>query len=205
MRALVLAMVVAGCVRAPASPPAPVSGDAELRAELLRIREADQAERERFGEAMAANDTAYLLRLLRADSARTRRLQEIIARHGWPRVARVGKDAVQGAFLVVQHSPIHEFQREILPQLEVIAKTGEIPAGEVALLTDRVLVNQGKPQRYGNSFLFVNGRLVPHPVENMARLDELRASVGLPPIAEYIRLLGDLYKAPVDWPPPPSQ
>ena len=71
------------------------------------------------------------------------------------------------------------------------------------MLTDRVLVHAGKPQRYGTSFSVKNGRLVADPIEQVERLDERRASVGLPAMAAYAKLLGELYALPVDWPPTP--
>ena len=172
-----------------------------LRSELLEIEKQDQAGRDSIAIAIAANDTAYIFRMMRGDSARTRRLREIVTRNGWPRVADVGKQAANAAWLVLQHSPSLEFQSEMLPHLEKLSKAGEFPASEVAMLTDRVLVNQGKPQRYGSSFTLVNGRFVAHPIEKLDGLDELRASVGLMPMAEYVKGLAEIYSAPVEWPP----
>jgi hypothetical protein len=70
------------------------------------------------------------------------------------------------------------------------------------MFTDRVLVHRGKPQRYGSQFDFAGGRLVPAPIEDLPGLDARRAAIGLMPMAEYARMLGELYKIPVVWPPP---
>jgi hypothetical protein len=70
-----------------------------------------------------------------------------------------------------------------------------------ALLTDRVLVHRGEPQRYGSQFDIVDGRLVPAPIADLPGLDARRASVGLPPMTEYVRMLSGQMKLPVSWPP----
>ena len=175
--------------------------DATLQAELLRLEVEDQKGREDIAAIVARNDTAVLFRFMRADSARTLRLKQIVASHGWPTPALVGKDGVEAAWLIVQHSPDYAWQEQMLPVLKRSAAAGEIRQTDVALLTDRVLVHRGKPQRYGNSFSIKNGRLVADPIEDIGGLDARRAALGLPPMAEYARQLGEMYKLPVEWPP----
>jgi hypothetical protein len=51
--------------------------------------------------------------------------------------------------------------------------------------TDRILVAEGKPQRYGTQFHTVDGKLVPRPIEDEANVDARRAAVGLGTMAEY--------------------
>jgi hypothetical protein len=179
--------------------------DTTLRAELLSLEVEDQKGREDVGALVARNDTAALFRFMRADSARTLRLKEIIARNGWLTPALVGKDGVGAAWLILQHSPDYAWQEQMLPVLERAAATGEIRRTDVALLTDRVLVHRGKPQRYGNSFSFKDGRLVADPIEDIGGLDARRAALGLPPMLEYVRQLGEMYKTPVEWPPKPPK
>ena len=172
-----------------------------LREELLRLYRDDQAIRDGFSAAMAANDTIYQKRLAAGDSARTVRLQQIVSAHGWPTPALVGTDGVNAAWHLLQHSPVLTFQQEMLPRLEGAAARGEIPARDVALLTDRVLVRQGKPQRYGSSFTLEGGRLVAHPIEDLGGVEARRATVGLQPMSEYVQALQTAYQLPVVWPP----
>jgi hypothetical protein len=179
--------------------------DASLRAELLRLEVEDQEGRGDIAALVSSNDTALLFRFMKADSARTRRLKEIVASHGWLTPALVGKDGVEAAWLVLQHSPDYAWQEQMLPVLESAALAGEIRRTDVALLTDRVLVHRGKPQRYGNSFTFRNGRLVADPIEDIGGLDARRAALGLPTMRDYVRQLGEAYKTPVEWPPKPPE
>src|SRR5690242_8137299 len=60
---------------------------------LLRLGREDQEGRNDLARAAAAQDTAVLLASMRADSARTRWLQAIVARRGWPSRAAVGDSA----------------------------------------------------------------------------------------------------------------
>jgi hypothetical protein len=175
--------------------------DTSLRAELLRLGAQDQEGREDIPAVVARGDTATLFRFMKADSARTLRLKDIVARHGWPTRALVGKDGVEAAWLILQHSSDNAWQERMLPVLERAAAAGQISRTDVALLTDRVLVHGGKPQRYGNSFSLKDRRLVADPIEDMGGLDVRRAALGLPPMREYVRQLGEAYKMPVEWPP----
>lgn len=201
--ALVLALlfVAATACASDAADDTPLTRDSALRAELLALSEQDQQAREGSGEAFARQDTVFLKRMMSGDSARARRLREIIGASGWPTVAQVGTDGVRAAWLLLQHSPYIEMQADLLPLLDSAAARGEVPPGDVAMLTDRVLVRQGRPQRYGNSFSGVGGKLVPDSIEDPSKLDSLRRSVGLPPMTEYVKLLEAEYRLPVVWPP----
>jgi hypothetical protein len=167
-----------------------------VRLELVRLGVADQEPRQEL-TAERMQDTAFALSMLRGDSARTARLQEIVQAYGWPDSVRVGGEAAQAAFLILQHSPVHEFQQEMLPVVEDLAMKGSMPRGEVAMLIDRVLMHGDLPQRYGTQFSLVDGRWVLHPVEDEVGLDERRKAVGLPTMEEYMRLMEEFTKTPV--------
>jgi len=63
--------------------------------------------------------------------------------------------------------------------------SGALRPSSLALLTDRVKINLGELQIYGSQLQCVDGSYSSKPVEDPASLDERRASVGLPPFAEY--------------------
>jgi hypothetical protein len=84
--------------------------------------------------------------------------------------------------------------------LERAALARDVSPANVAMLTDRVLVQSGQPQRYGTSFSIIDGRFVVDPIENETDVDTRRATAGLSPMAEYARSLSELYNAPVEWP-----
>jgi hypothetical protein len=173
---------------------------AMLSEELVRLGLLDQVARIGY-TAQTVTDTAYLRASLVIDSVLTRRLRRIVAEHGWPTASAVGRHAAQAAFLIVQHSPSDGFQREALPLLESAAAAGEASGADVAMLTDRIRVHDGKPQRYGTQFRIVDEVLVAYPIEDIANLDARRAAVGLMPMSEYAQLLRGMYRGVVRWPP----
>lgn len=170
---------------------------------LKRIGREDQDGRETLLQSVVAQDTTTIIRVMRGDSVRSHWLRRVVRERGWPPRAVVGDSAAQAAWLVLQHSPFQDWQQEMLPVLHALSARGELPRSELALLTDRVLVHLGEPQRFGSQFSLVDGRLVPARVADLPQLDVRRAAMGLPPIAEYVRLLGEFYKLPVVWPPAP--
>lgn len=95
----------------------PVAVPAPVRAALIEMGDEDQAVREGLSpETM--QDIPFLQAMLRGDSARSNRLRAIVATYGWPTPTTAGPEAANAAFLILQHSPDHEFQSSLLPELE---------------------------------------------------------------------------------------
>jgi Family of unknown function (DUF6624) len=64
-------------------------------------------------------------------------------------------------------------------------RRGEADPADVAMLEDRILVLEGKPQQYGTQFDWDDdGVLNPRPIANPEDVDERRRAVGLGPLAE---------------------
>jgi hypothetical protein len=140
----------------------------------------------------------FMERWQRVDDENLARLEEIVAEHGWPNRSMVGRQGAAAAFLVVQHAPL-EAQERYLPMVEAAVAAEEAQAADLALLTDRVLMRKGKPQRYGSQLLRnpQTGVLEFYPIEDAANVNARRATVGLEPIEEYARhFFGIEYEAP---------
>lgn len=116
-------------------------------------------------------------------------LDRIVDEYGWPGRSLAGREGADAAWLILQHaigSPA--LQRKCLPILRKAAEAGELSPYQVALLEDRIHVFEGRPQRYGTQFDWdESGELSPHPIEDIERVDEYRASIGLGPLSEEIR------------------
>lgn len=65
----------------------------------------------------------------------------------------------------------------------------------IDVLTDRVLLRQGKPQRYGTHLHHENGSLVPYPIENLEIVDELRGDLDEPPLSDYVEIMREIDRA----------
>lgn len=124
----------------------------------------------------------------RIDGANTRRLQQIVAEHGWPGRSLVGDDGTEAAWLLAQHADRNpHLQREFLDRLTVAVSAGEAEPRHLAYLTDRVAVHDGRPQTYGTQIAdIVDGRAVPQPIHDEAEVDRRRGEVGLNPLAEHL-------------------
>ena len=153
-----------------------------LRNELLKRRKEDQ--RIRF----EPNPNMSEWRKIDADN--TAFMKKVIDKHGWPGKSLVGADGAMAAFLLVQHASADTaFQERCLALIRKAVERGEARGADMALLTDRVLVHAGKPQRYGSQFHTVDGQSVPFPIEDEANVDARRKEVGLGPLAEYAKLM----------------
>lgn len=165
-----------------------------LREELLERRERDQAIRNELIKSGAERPDPEIAARMRAiDHENTVRMKEIVREHGWPGPELVGRDGTQAAWLLVQHST-HGFQKEMLPLVHEAYLAKKIPGANYALLLDRVLVGEGKPQRYGSQGKWENGVLGLQPIEDEANVDQRRAEVGLGPLADYLAGLRATYQ-----------
>jgi hypothetical protein len=167
--------------------------DEQLASVLYRLAERDQQAR----RSSLANAEPSMLHgtVQRIDKENTEELRAIVKRFGWPGRSLVGQRGANAAWMVVQHAD-HDraFQKHCLKLMEA-APDGEVAKEDIAFLTDRVLLADGKKQRYGTQFKQVGGRFVPQPLEDEANVDERRKKVGLPPLAEYAKQLSDLYRS----------
>jgi len=134
---------------------------------------------------------------LELDRDNSQRLKEIVAQQGWPRKSVWGERPAQAAWILLQHSPDPEFQAEMLPLLEKLVPEKECSPSGYALLYDRVQLRHGRPQRYGSQVQKVDGKWQPvPPLQEPERLDALRAEMGMPPIAEYLQMIVQMYDKP---------
>jgi len=172
--------------------------DEDLRRELLAMVASDQEAREALIRGgIESPDAVSSAKVADIDRKNLVVIRRIIETRGWPGRSLVGEDGAQAAFLLVQHADAApEFQKRCLPLIDAAFRAGEATGQDFALLTDRVLRADGKPQRYGTQVRVENGRLVVPPVEDEANLEPRRASVGLPPMKEYLDALREVYNLP---------
>jgi hypothetical protein len=174
-----------------------------LRNELLQMVRDDQAVRERFVAAINAHggdlpiDDPTSLATIHVDEVNLPKLKHLINQDGFPTTAMVGIDGVQAAFLLTQHAdddPL--FQAKILRIITPRLRTNEIDGNQYALLTDRVLVAQGKQQRYGTQFEGHGDQMKPKPIQDEAHVDARRRALGLISIQNYTCVLHAVYDSP---------
>jgi len=173
---------------APGSP-----SDPEMREELLAMLEMDQAVRTGIAPPGDTRSEEELFDAMgEVDWANKTRLTEIFDEHGWRGWAMVGKDGSTAAWAIVQHADLDmAFQERGLELLQAAVGAGDASKGDLAYLTDRVLVAKGLPQVYGTQWSPNDaGEWFPRtPIDDEANVDARRAEAGLGTIAQYMEEL----------------
>ena len=121
------------------------------------------------------------------DSSNVIAITQIIDKYGWPGKTRVGENGNATVFLVIQHADLAT-QQKYLPVLQAAVEKGDGSKDQLALLTDRVLILEGKKQRYGTQIGIdtLTKKFFLSPTEDLVNLDKRRKEMGLPPINEYL-------------------
>jgi hypothetical protein len=175
-----------------------------LRQELLDMQTADQEAKANNAKVLGATGLSFEKRQTVTDPAKIKllteqvnkvakidqknrtRLRQIVDKYGWPGKSLVGSGAAQAAaYLVQQAQKDLPLQKRCLKLMKEAPK-GEVEPGQVAQLTDTVLIAERKKQLYGTGLQAKGGMLKPYPIEDEANLDKRRAEMGLPPLADYL-------------------
>lgn len=120
------------------------------------------------------------LKIKKIDMRNTEAAKAIVRKMGWPTFDMIGKRASHAFWLIVQHSDLERrFQAKCLKLLEAAVAKKQAHAKDFALLTDRVLVAQGKKQLFGTQFRREGDSLVPQPIRDRKGLEARRKAYGL--------------------------
>jgi hypothetical protein len=153
----------------------------ELRDQISRLLEDDQAarERERFD----------LKKVEEADRRTAGALKAIFDRYGVPTYDMVGVQAAKDFVVMVQHQP-PEFRLAVLPKLKANVDAGQGEPGTYAMVYDRTRRDQRKNQLYGQQLECTSGKALElAPIEDEKNVDIRRAKLGLIRIELYVRLV----------------
>jgi TonB family protein len=173
--------------------------DPGLLAVMRKIRFQDQqyrvvaVEAERQYGVDAPQMRAAMAKQDKLDPQLIRRVDSLLAIHGYPGRSKVGEYQQSTAFLVIQHNPDEKY----LPLLTAAADKGEVNWSAVALFVDRIRGMKGEKQLYGSQLEpAVNGRYTLVPIEDEPKVNVRRAKVGLPPLEDYLQKWNIAYQVP---------
>ena len=161
----------------------------QLRLTILEMAKLDQVARKgtRSTDEPIANLAGDMGSI---DAVNTAEMKRIVEQHGWPTRSMVGNDGAEAAWLLVQHADRDvPFQRKCLTLMNAELDRKEVFPGNVAYLTDRVLVNQGRLQLYGTQFQSIGGGIRMRPVLEPEHLEERRARMGLSSMKKFRELM----------------
>lgn len=160
--------------------------DETLRAELLEMERIDRKVRADLVERGELHAGGYHPEMQTIHRRHNARISAILETHGWPGRSLVDEDGCRAAGFIVQHAILNpDLQRRGVELLTEAVAKNEAEPFMLALLMDRVLMQEGKPQIYGTQYIGdEKGGVKPWPIANPETIDELRRAVGLPTLAE---------------------
>lgn len=136
------------------------------------------------------------------DKRNIQTIEKIIDRFGYPGKSMVGEPLNRTAFYVIQHNP--EYIPKYFSMLDSLGRINEIDRVSVAMLEDRMLIEQDLPQKYGtqihcdftiNQDTREEESCFIYPIENPKHVNKRRKEVGFTnTIEEYAEQNGVEYK-----------
>lgn len=108
-------------------------------------------------------------------------LDAIMDKIGFPTLAKVGEEASEAAWLVMQHAIEQpHFMKKCTQLLQIEVENGNMNPINLAYLSDRIAVLEGKPQLYGTQFDWdKNGILNPNFFDDLTLVNRRRKAIGL--------------------------
>ncbi|MBK9043972.1 MAG: hypothetical protein IPN97_12490 [Saprospiraceae bacterium] len=171
-----------------------VNYDKPLQAKLLAIFDDDQQIRQQF--IAAQKEFGYQSRqvdslgkmMMFKDSINQIKVIEILDKHGWVGPDKVGGQANQTLFLVIQHADLAT-QQKYLPMMREAVKNKNANSNSLALLEDRVALREGRKQMYGSQIGYDDktNKSYVLPLEDPDNVDKRRAEVGLGLLSDYVK------------------
>ncbi|MDD7886217.1 DUF6624 domain-containing protein [Flavivirga sp. 57AJ16] len=124
-------------------------------------------------------------------NSNAKELNQLIDEIGYPTKDKVGKEASEAAWLIIQHTISQpNFMRKCAKLLSEAVKQKKANPISLAYLTDRIAVFEGKPQRYGTQFDWnKNGDLRPNQYDDLIKVNKRRKSIGLNALEEQIQVM----------------
>lgn len=139
-------------------------------------------ERKKLGEKMGLSEAEYSGGLANIqsvlDSVNMVFVEKYFIEKGYPGKSVVGEESSLVAWNVLQHNP--DKIPLYLPLIKKAAAAGEIPKTSAAMMEDRYLMMEGKPQIYGTqgmSYDDTRGSFI-WPIENPETVNERRKEAG---------------------------
>lgn len=160
--------------------------------ELIQLKQHDLQVREQL---FKDNEllSGYHPKMQQVHIFNAKRLKQIIKQIGYPTISKVGQEASEAAWLIIQHSISDPNFMKDSYELMLQNKT-DINLENLAYLYDRIQFFQGKAQRFGTQR---NEDSTIYPVENPHDINQIRAQYNLPALSnEDIQRIPAIEKIP---------
>jgi hypothetical protein len=157
---------------------------------IIDLKNADLALREKLIQSGQLSN-GYNEEMKELHNGNAKILSEIIDTIGYPTLDKVGKEANEATWLIIQHSIGQpEFLKKCVKLLEKAVSENKADPKSLAYLTDRIAVFEGKEQLYGTQFDWdEHGDLSPNPFDDINKVNKRRKSIGLNTIEEQTEII----------------
>jgi hypothetical protein len=177
-----------------------IHSDTLLKNEIEKLGMEDQTLRhllpdveKKFGRD--SEEYSYFWSLMdRQDSICIVSLVKILDEHGWVGKSRIGSEANQAIWLIIQHASL-EIQEQFLPLLRESVKIKESEGWHLAFLQDRILMRNHKKQIYGTQSKWDHElkKNVIYPIEDVKNVNKKRKKLGLGTVEEHAEVNGYIF------------
>lgn len=169
---------------------------------ILRLKEKD----EKLRAQLIKNGTlsnGYNQEMKVIHDSNAEELNRIIDVIGFPTAEKLGEEASNAAWLIIQHSIGQpDFMKKCAALMEIEVENGQVDKVNFAYLTDRVAVFEGNSQLYGTQFDWnENGEMSPVKIDNYEKVNERRKAIGLNSLEDQIQVIRERIKTENQRPP----
>ena len=123
-----------------------------------------------------------LIKYAKEDHRNQELVISIIEKCGMPTLNEVTQKHMNAIWLGLQHTD-EKIRQKYFPQIEKAVENGDLSKQQYALMKDRILMDEGKPQIYGSQIK--NGKL--YKLENPETVNERRKEMGMGTIEDYLK------------------
>ena len=123
-----------------------------------------------------------LIKYAKEDHRNQELIISIIEKCGMPTLNEVNQEQMDAIWLGLQHTE-NKYRIKYFPLIEKAVKNGDLSKEQYALMKDRILMDEGKPQIFGSQIK--NGKL--YDLEEPETVNERRQEMGLEPIEDYLK------------------
>ena len=157
---------------------------------IIDLKNADLALREKLVQNGQLGE-GYNEEMKELHDCNARALNDIIEVIGYPTIDKVGHEANEAAWLIIQHAIGQPgFMKKCAALLKTAVMNKNADPIYLAYLTDRIAVFEGKAQLYGTQFDWdEQGNLSPNFYNDLTKVNQRRESIGLNKLEEQTAII----------------
>jgi len=174
----------------------------KIAEKIIKLKNADFELREKLIQNGQLSE-GYNTEMEKLHNENAKQLEDIINKIGYPSIDKVGEEASQSAWIIIQHAIGQpSFMRKCALELEKAVNEKKADPISLAYLKDRIAVFEGKPQFYATQFDWdKNGEMNPNSFDDLIQVNKRRKDIGLNSLEDQIEIMRKRVKNENQFPP----